>query len=243
MFKKTKWLILLFSLVFVFNSQAIAFSGELVVINEIAWMGTEVAWQRQWIELYNPGEATVSLDGWKIDSVITNNIQIELSGTIEPKSYFLLERTSDETVPNVKADQIYTGNLNNAGEKLLLINSKGEVVDKVDCSLGWFAGDNATKQTMERIDPYKDGSDPFNWKTSNEVHGTPRAKNSPVIERKTTPIDTVYLEEPNSRFYFLLTMGIFVSICIAFLVLALVLKIKRNRGSDSEANDTHIDKP
>ncbi len=200
-----------------------------VVINEIAWMGTEVAWQRQWIELYNNTNQKISLEGWKIESVITDNIQITLKGEIGAKSYFLLERTSDETVPDVEADQIYTGNLNNAGEKLLLINPGGAVIDKIDCSLGWFAGDNKLKRTMERIDSLEQGSVPANWKTSNEKHGTPRAENSPVIERETRPLQTASQQE-SSDFYFILFIGIIFCLFFSMLVWAFWLKKRENRG-------------
>lgn len=201
-----------------------------VVINEIAWMGTEAGWQKEWIELYNPKNRTVSLKKWKINSPLTGTPQITLEGIIGANSYFLLERTSDETVSDAKADQIYVGNLSNAGETLLLIDEKGVIIDKIDCSLGWFAGNNTAKKTMERINPCDDGSDPANWKTSNEKHGTPGEENSPVTEREVKTIDIASSDEPNSRFYFLLTIGIFISACFALLLLSLWLKLKQGKG-------------
>ena len=56
---------------------------------------------------------------------------------IDAFSYFLLERTNDETVPDIKADLIYKGGLNNKGEHLRLINEQGKIVDEIDCSSEW----------------------------------------------------------------------------------------------------------
>lgn len=217
---------IIFGIFFIARSSLASF----VVINEIAWMGREEGWQKEWIELYNAGDNAVFLDDWKIESEISNSPKIELKGKIEANSYFFLERTSNETVPHIKADQIYTGNLNNNGEILVLINKQGKTLDRVDCSLGWFAGDNASKKTMERISPHKDGSNAFNWKNSNEKHGTPKAENSLVIVNQEKTISIVDRDnKPNSDFYFILTIAIFISICLTMLIAAILLKIKRKK--------------
>ena len=39
-------------------------NAQTILINEIAWMGTKEAWQDEWIELYNPNDYAVSIDGW-----------------------------------------------------------------------------------------------------------------------------------------------------------------------------------
>jgi hypothetical protein len=90
-----------------------------------------------------------------------------------------LERTDDNTIPEITADQIYTGALGNSGEDFQIFNNSGKLIDSVAiCEKGWCAGDNETKQTMERNNPNFSGSDPSNWKTSQEVGGTPKAQNS-----------------------------------------------------------------
>ncbi|MFH1894654.1 MAG: competence protein ComEA, partial [Patescibacteria group bacterium] len=71
-----------------------------------------------------------------------------------------------------------TGALENDGEKLELKDTSDTLIDSVDCSYGWFAGDNKTKETMERINPALPGSDSGNWASSTTSGGTPRAKNS-----------------------------------------------------------------
>jgi len=143
-----------------------------VVINEIAWMGTSENWRYEWIELYNNTDQNTSLDSWKIELCRDDlDFTIELLGTIE--DYFLIV-ASDAIFANY--DFNYSnlgGKFNNSGQKIVLKNSQEGIVDEIDCfssGEGWFAGDNSTKQTMERT---TDG-----WQTSLNPGGTPKALNS-----------------------------------------------------------------
>jgi hypothetical protein len=174
MFSKI-FIIFLFSFYPTFSVQSANPSN--IVINEIAWMGTEVSYKDEWIELYNNSSSTINLDDWLLKAA-DGSPEIELSGNILAKGFFLLERTDDDTVSNISADQIYTGSLKNDGEKLELYDNFSNLIDSVDCSTGWFAGDNKTKQTMERKDPQFSGSDSENWISSQNPGGTPKAKNS-----------------------------------------------------------------
>lgn len=159
---------------------ALAVSTGDVVMNEIAWMGTVESYNNEWIELYNNTEIQINLGGWILRAT-DGTPTVNISGTIEPHGYFLLERTDDNTLANQAADQIYTGALGNSGEHLELVNSSGTIIDDVNSWGNWFAGDNTTKQTMERKTPILTGSDPTGWGTSANVAGTPRAQNSVLI--------------------------------------------------------------
>lgn len=143
-----------------------------VLINEIAWMGTAESANNEWVELINTGEAEVDLTGWILRATDGSPV-INLAGKIPAGGYFLLERTDDDTLPAVTANQIYVGSLSNTGEDLELVDAGGAVVDGVDATGedGWPAGDNITKATMERKG---DGL----WQTSAEAGGTPLAVNS-----------------------------------------------------------------
>lgn len=134
----------------VFLLPIFAFAAANVVINEIAWMGTTVSANDEWIELKNAGTEAVDLTGWRLEAV-DGQPAAALSGNIAAGGYFLLERTNDETVPGIAADLIYTGALSNSGEKLALKNVTGTIVDSVDATSGWPAGDNTTKETMQRV--------------------------------------------------------------------------------------------
>ena len=136
-----------------------------VIINEIAWMGTVASPNDEWMELYNPSDSLVSLDGWVLEAA-DGTPKINLEGTISASGFFLLERTDDNTVPDIPADQIYTGALSNDGENLILKDVNGATVHQVDASAGWPAGDNTTKETMQ-------------WNGSSWITapGTPKAAN------------------------------------------------------------------
>ena len=156
-----------------------------VVINEIAWMGTKTSYNDEWIELYNNTDLPISLDGWLLRAV-DKSPEINLAGEISANGFFLLERTDDKTIPNIPADLIYKGVLNNKGENLEFYDSSGILIDSVDCSVQWFGGNNGIKQTMERINPQLAGNNPENWQTSVESNGTPKVQNSKITETKIT---------------------------------------------------------
>ncbi len=171
-----------------------------VIINEIAWMGTTISANNEWIELYNESNQEIDLTGWTLKST-DGTPSIELQGKVPSWGFFLLERTDDDTVPNIPADQIYQGALNNTGEKLILSDNTGQIIDTIDCSggpalslpNGWLAGDNTTKQTMERRSMVRDIPDttptPTTWQNSQNPGGTPRQINSTY--ESPTSIDTL----------------------------------------------------
>ena len=165
-----------FSIIFLFLPLAVQGASLDVVINEIAWMGTENSANDEWIELYNNTSQDINLDNW---GLYEGETLIEpLFGIIKAKSYYLIERTDDETVPNIPASQEPSGwaghGLKNSGEHLKLLNNS-VLIDEVNCQDSWFAGDNESKSTMERIDTSVSGSS--NWQTSKSPGGTPKKKN------------------------------------------------------------------
>lgn len=141
-----------------------------VVINEIAWMGTQASTNDEWMELLNTTGQPIDLTGWTLKA-IDGTPDLALSGTINPYNFFLLERTADTTVRDHPANQIYTGTLANSGEDLEIRDSSGNLVDLVSAATNgsWFAGDNATKASMERIDPAISGNNPANWETNDGI--------------------------------------------------------------------------
>ncbi|GKX27523.1 hypothetical protein SH1V18_00030 [Vallitalea longa] len=170
-------LIFISSFLFFYTSNYAASNKELV-INEICWMGTTTSAYDEWIELYNNTNNDINLNGWTLIST-DGTPSINLSGIVPAKSYYLLERTDDTSVPNINADQIYTGSLGNSGEILELRDSNNNLIDSVD---NWHAGNNGTKATMERIDSNVAGNISTNWNNSLSTYqcgyGTPKALNS-----------------------------------------------------------------
>lgn len=122
-----------------------------VVINEVAWMGTTNSATDEWVEIFNDGSESILLDGWVLSTADTM-MNITLSGSVAGGGYYLIERTDDTTVPDVAADLVtpFGSGLSNNGEILLLKNSSGAEVNRVDATDGWPAGDNVTKETMQK---------------------------------------------------------------------------------------------
>lgn len=157
--KKTKALALIVSLslslaIIGTSYLGLAFAADSgsVVINEIAWAGSVDNSNDEWIELYNTTSSAIDLTDWIIEDDYSSSYVIE-SGSISPHGYFLIE-DSETSVSNVNADAIVGLSLANSGDTLILKSSTGDVVDSVNASGGvWYAGDNTSKATMERIDP------------------------------------------------------------------------------------------
>src|SRR3989344_449666 len=151
-----------------------------IVFNELAWMGSPASGEtdasamsaNEWMELRNLSGETAELDGFRIMSADGSlNITIGDAPGVGNGGFALLERTDDDTVPGATADFIYVGGLANSGEHLKLFSAQCELLDEVQASAGWPAGESDTKRTMERN---ADGS----WHTSADIGGTPKAVNS-----------------------------------------------------------------
>ncbi len=165
MFKKTS-AILLFFILFFSSARA---EQSSILINEIAWMGTEISSTDEWIELFNPTNMSIDISGWFLRAR-DGQPSIGLEGIIPARGYFLLERTDETSVPQKTANQIYVGSLTNTGEYLELFDSEENLFDYINMSTGWEHGDNDTKRTMERVL----GS---TWQTSLNIGGTPGSLN------------------------------------------------------------------
>jgi len=160
-----------------------------VIINEVAWMGTTDGANYEWIELYNTKEEKIDLSGWKIENAGAGNKTLEIStGEISPKEFFLICKKE------IKNCDFITGTLSLHNEyekngKLILRDNLNNVLDQTPKpeSKKWPAGDNSTKQTMERKKPQFEGSDPDDWQTSQNAGGTPKAKNSITVQAEPQP--------------------------------------------------------
>jgi len=112
-------------------------------------MGTLASDSDEWIELYNPGTAAVDLTGWTLSSGST--FSITLAGVIPAGGYFILERTDDDTIKDVTANQTFSGSLTKTGLALLLKSPANIEIDSANRNGGaWPAGNPTTRCSMER---------------------------------------------------------------------------------------------
>ena len=128
-----------------------------VLISEIAWSGSPENAAHEWIELRSLSARETDLTGWRLVSE-DGYPSIRLSGVIPPFGYYLLERGTDESIPCLSADLIYSGALRDSGETLRLFDNTGELIDIANSGGGeWPAGTGALDalpfSTMERVLP------------------------------------------------------------------------------------------
>lgn len=183
-----------------------ALYSQTVVINEVAWMGTganPMCQNDEWLELYNNTPSDINLSNWKILVSGVPMSWTKTSSTIKAHSYYLLERTDNHAIEDISADGIFTGALNNNGEKLTLVDDNNNIIDEVDASIGWFKGNTVTYSSMERIDAQKNGSDSDNWQTSlgsrplgisylgSPINGSPRQPNFGFLVLRDTQAEAI----------------------------------------------------
>ena len=159
-------------------------------ISEVAWSGTKASWADEWIEIRNTGESEINLEGFKLtwgdvkihfgkekeNTLVLNNKMIPAGG------FYLLERSDDNTVNQIKADLIFKGGLDNNGNTIELINDKGQTIDSLNFKEGWPAGTAGQGEIMYASMVKIEGE----WVTSekksskkdaegNFIHGSPGA--------------------------------------------------------------------
>lgn len=150
-------------------------SRQGVIVNEIAWMGSINSASDEWIELKNISLDDTDLTGWQLlnkSEKISINFSKLKNSTVPAGGFILLKRTDDNSVPGIPADLIYTGALANSNEGLRLFDSRCSLIDEVLADPSWPAGNNSTKETMER------DSNNYTWHTSALAGGTPKKENS-----------------------------------------------------------------
>jgi DNA uptake protein ComE-like DNA-binding protein len=161
-----------------------------VIFNEIAWAGTKANSADEWIELYNTTNNNIDLTGWTLNASSGTPLITFSTFSISASGLFLLERSDDQTISDIPADQIYTGALKNEGEKLELRDENGILIDILDCSAGWFGGEASPNYvSMERLS-LATSSTSTNWAGNNlitkngldsggnKINGTPKSENS-----------------------------------------------------------------
>ncbi len=150
-----------------------------IIFSELNWVGDKESANNEWIEIKNNSGADIILNGWQILAG-DENIKIIFAGEnkISSGGLSLLERTDDNSVPDIAADVIYSGALSNNGAYLKIFDADCNLSDEIDASKKWPAGDSTARKTMERsiLD--------FSWHTSNSPGGTPKKENTAAFSRK-----------------------------------------------------------
>lgn len=107
-------------------------------------MGSQNSFNDDWLESYNDSDSAIDIEGWKIIAQ-GSGPEINLKGRVPARSFCLLKRADDRTLPDIKAGLIYTGALENAGKYLFLCDNFGNLIDSANCGNSWLGGDNQAK--------------------------------------------------------------------------------------------------
>ncbi len=119
-----------------------------VIINEVAWGGTQADPAGQWIELHNPSLTDpVDITGWRLSAgdgspSIVLDTGVPANNIIPPNGYFLLARRADVFQGSTPAiQQVFTAPLDITGETLRLESPFGDLVDTANGNGGpWPSG-------------------------------------------------------------------------------------------------------
>ncbi|RJQ34063.1 MBL fold metallo-hydrolase [Candidatus Parcubacteria bacterium] len=137
-----------------------------VIFNEVAWMGASSGTTHEWLELRNISGKPVNVSGWQ---VVNENERLHFTfpqASSLDSQFAVLARSAANDALSLGTKFIFTGSLRNTREGLRLFDNDCMLIDEIPLASSWPAGDNKTKQTMERT------SD-LSWKTSANPGGTP----------------------------------------------------------------------
>lgn len=170
-----------------------------MIINEVAWAGSPSSSADEWIELYNPADATIQITPeWKIEiSDSETNIEIALYATdVVGGGFFLIanrdydyQYNKGESVLNVPANLVAPSIDINSAFTIKLIDPAEEVIDQAGNGGGSFPG--SALASMERNDVYAPGELASSWHAATSAinldsgtayKGTPKAINSPAAD-------------------------------------------------------------
>tara|TARA_R110000868_G_scaffold294140_1_gene554735 strand:+ start:101138 stop:104020 length:2883 start_codon:yes stop_codon:yes gene_type:complete len=175
---------------------------DVIVINEISYNDTDDTDVGDWIELYNPGEATINLNGWIFQDEDTTNIFEFTSGmTIESEGYLIITSNASafsnrySQVTNVAGE--FDFGLSGNSDEVRIINTNGRLVDIVryDDEAPWPTEPDGLGYTLELKNPDSDNELAENWAASFSKGGTPGGTNQRIIDsiedEKTNPSEFI----------------------------------------------------
>jgi Lamin Tail Domain len=118
------------------NFQAFAANANHVVISQVKISGATAG--DEFIELYNPTDASVDLSGWRLTRKTSTgasqtNLVASLSGTLAPKGYYLIANPASPLATN-EADIVYSASssaITTNNTVLLYSDAGATVVDKL----------------------------------------------------------------------------------------------------------------
>ncbi|OGU58209.1 MAG: hypothetical protein A2V66_01490 [Ignavibacteria bacterium RBG_13_36_8] len=166
-----------------------------LVVNEILY--DPAADNSEFIEFFNKSDNYVQLGGWRFSDESGNQIKLQNNSCIlPPNCYFVIAADSAvfknytwlDNEDNIGIISSSSLNLSNSGDRIILKDIWGNLIDSVNYSEGWHNGNILTlkNKSLERINPFLLTNDSSNWSTSvSEEGATPALRNSVFTDRIT----------------------------------------------------------
>ncbi|MCP4451321.1 MAG: hypothetical protein GY809_07650, partial [Planctomycetes bacterium] len=148
---------------------------ELVVRQAISPEAPALTAPEEWIELYNRGTEPVDLSGWRMDRGMRYEFN---AGTVmQPDEYLVIasqSRWASGQYPGIHVAGDFTGRLSNNGERLRLVDARGNTVDDLHYhdDAPWPAYADGDGASLELRDPQADNGVPSAWCASDPGAGS-----------------------------------------------------------------------
>ena len=131
----------------------------------------------EFVEVQNIGSAPLDAGSFSFQGI---NYVFPVGTVIGPGGVLLLANSANPAAfatryPTANVFGYYSGNLNNGGERLAILDANGSTVTAVhyDDEAGWAKSADGSGYSLEVIDPRGDPNAPANWRASTAVNGTP----------------------------------------------------------------------
>jgi len=148
-----------------------------VIINEVMYHPPRDQDVLQYVELFNRSEQTVDLSGWNFKGGLKFTFPDKSS---IPAGGFLVTCRDSRAFQQKYGATIhiagdFTGRLKHSGEKIELLDSRNNVVEKLKYAdhAPWPIGPDGYASSLERICPEGAADDPNNWSSSRAAKGNP----------------------------------------------------------------------
>lgn len=177
-----------------FNSRTSA--DCVVTFNELMYHPAGDRAPTEWIELHNQMAVDVDLSDWRLDGGVA--YRFPRGTVIRTGAYLLVAADPAALQAATGLENIlgpFTGALANEGERLILRNLNGRLMDELTYGdqPPWPVGADGSGASLAKRLPASPSGPPENWRASREVGGTPGRVNFPEITLPEPPIVDVLL--------------------------------------------------
>ncbi|MCI0747635.1 MAG: lamin tail domain-containing protein [Verrucomicrobia subdivision 3 bacterium] len=131
----------------------------------------------EFVELKNTGGISLDLSGFYFEGI---NYSFPPGTIVAPNAFYVLARSRvaiSNRYPGITVHGIYSGKLDDGGEKIRLRNSDGNTVISVeyDDDPPWPLAPDGLGYSLVLEEAFGDPDAPETWRASSEVHGSPGA--------------------------------------------------------------------